>query len=160
MAGKVWQWQHVGNKVGKTGRCWTCCVGAHSRDRGYVRCAHTSHVARRMHTIDAGRVHDLSSVLHPRAEAVRIHKQMWLFWCACHRAPADKRIARRGCTWGCRRDRTNNGPRAWSGSRVASWKGRGREGDMSRVHSSPLVACLWRSVVRGEPPLMDLLHTL
>ena len=115
MVGKARQWQLAGNNAGKTGRCWTCCVGAHSRDRGYVNVP-THRTLPGGCTVDVGRVHDVSSVLHP-AEVVRSHKQMWLFLCACHRVPADKPIARRGRTWDCCRDRTKNGPRAWSGRR-------------------------------------------
>ena len=42
---------------------------------------------------------------------------MWLCWCARHRGPADKRIARRGRTRAWHRDRTKNELRAWSGCR-------------------------------------------
>jgi hypothetical protein len=53
----------------------------------------------------------------PVLRVVRLHPGRCLCGCACRRAPADKRIARRGCTWGCRRDRTKNELRAWPGCR-------------------------------------------
>jgi hypothetical protein len=46
----------------------------------------------------------------PVLRVVRPHQSRCLFGCACRRAPADKRIVRRGCTWLCRRECTNTGP--------------------------------------------------
>ena len=115
MAGEARQWQHAGNNVGKIGRCWTCCVEGDSCDRGSVN-ALTCRTLHEECLVDVGRVHDFLCDLHP-AEVVRSHKQMWLFWCACHSEPADKRIARRGSTRALGHARTRNEPLAWPGCR-------------------------------------------
>ena len=53
----------------------------------------------------------------PVLRVVRPHQSWCLCGCACRRAPANKRIARRGRTRAWHRDRTKNEHRAWSGCR-------------------------------------------
>ena len=115
VAGVAWQWQHAGHKAGKQNAAGPVAQLARSCSRVRARSFRITRCAGEALSMPSALM--ATATCSPVLRVVRPHPSRCLCGCACRRAPASKRIARRGSTRARHRDRTKNELCAWSGCR-------------------------------------------